>query len=353
VCKAKTNEFPRTVLSKRMRGRAWGKIVEEPNDKPRKMRLRSDSQISAVKCEEEKVNILKTNRIEEMGDVASPIIKNPRAQKYSLVIYVEKSSATPSLNPIVDLRRDQRLAKRFVRPPAAQSRDKPLRPLIDLEKRVTTPRCLRSSHVHDMRGASQTEEKKLDEGQMMRLRGVLNENDTILAEGAVVFNYTFPNPDGGSKKEAQIQLTKYDMKRLKRGTYINDAIIFFYLKVIQNEMMPADDRNRIHIFDTYFIVKFRDIAKKGEKMANSYREAYNEVKKWTKNVDILDKDFLIFPIHELEHWSLIIVCYPWKWYTGDEVFIIEDHHEEWKLPCIIAFDSLEPLESGYRDLIQT
>ena len=38
---------------------------------------------------------------------------------------------------------------------------------------------------------------------------------------------------------------------------------------------------------------------------------YNQrLKKWTKNVKIFDKDFLIFPIIKESHWFLTIVCYP-------------------------------------------
>ena len=34
------------------------------------------------------------------------------------------------------------------------------------------------------------------------------------------------------------------------------------------------------------------------------------VKRWTKNVDIFTKDFLIVPVHLTNHWILAIICYP-------------------------------------------
>jgi hypothetical protein len=34
------------------------------------------------------------------------------------------------------------------------------------------------------------------------------------------------------------------------------------------------------------------------------------VKRWTKNVDIFEKDFLIIPINEANHWSLVIIVRP-------------------------------------------
>jgi hypothetical protein len=41
-------------------------------------------------------------------------------------------------------------------------------------------------------------------------------------------------------------------------------------------------------------------------------QRHNRVKKWTKNIDLFEKDFIVMPIHqeELKHWFLAIVCYP-------------------------------------------
>lgn len=36
----------------------------------------------------------------------------------------------------------------------------------------------------------------------------------------------------------------------------------------------------------------------------------NKLKKWTKNIDVFAKDFLVFPIIKESHWFLAIVCYP-------------------------------------------
>lgn len=34
------------------------------------------------------------------------------------------------------------------------------------------------------------------------------------------------------------------------------------------------------------------------------------VSKWTKNVNLFDKDFVIIPINENCHWFLAIICFP-------------------------------------------
>lgn len=39
---------------------------------------------------------------------------------------------------------------------------------------------------------------------------------------------------------------------------------------------------------------------------------YENVCKWTKNVDIFDMDYILIPIHDTAHWSLAVVCHPGK-----------------------------------------
>lgn len=37
---------------------------------------------------------------------------------------------------------------------------------------------------------------------------------------------------------------------------------------------------------------------------------HSRVKSWTKKVDIFEKDYLVIPINERNHWFLAIVCFP-------------------------------------------
>ena len=53
------------------------------------------------------------------------------------------------------------------------------------------------------------------------------------------------------------------------------------------------------------------------------------VRRWTKNVDIFTKDYLVVPIHDELHWSLALVCFPGS--IGDP-----DHQ-----PAILHLDSLK------------
>eukprot|EP00003_Mantamonas_plastica_P032749 TRINITY_DN9059_c0_g1_i1.p2 TRINITY_DN9059_c0_g1~~TRINITY_DN9059_c0_g1_i1.p2 ORF type:complete len:215 (-),score=86.40 TRINITY_DN9059_c0_g1_i1:1246-1890(-) len=40
------------------------------------------------------------------------------------------------------------------------------------------------------------------------------------------------------------------------------------------------------------------------------KKNYDAVRKWTRKVDIFEKDFLFFPINIYAHWLLVIVCFP-------------------------------------------
>ena len=37
-------------------------------------------------------------------------------------------------------------------------------------------------------------------------------------------------------------------------------------------------------------------------------EAYARVRKWTAHVDLFSKDFIVLPVNQSLHWSLVIMC---------------------------------------------
>ena len=65
---------------------------------------------------------------------------------------------------------------------------------------------------------------------------------------------------------------------------------------------------------------------------------YRRVKKWTKEVNIFDKDFLIVPINKKYHWYLAIICYP----RLNKPVYRDDNTEENEGTQEILNDSLPP-----------
>ena len=37
---------------------------------------------------------------------------------------------------------------------------------------------------------------------------------------------------------------------------------------------------------------------------------HDRVKRWTRKVNIFEKDFIVIPINENYHWYLAIICFP-------------------------------------------
>ncbi len=92
------------------------------------------------------------------------------------------------------------------------------------------------------------------------------------------------------------------------------------------ERVPEELKSKIHVFNPFFWTKLnqkvttdsiRSLQRESPSKAVAAGEArmiirHRQVKQWSKNVDLFDMDFIIFPINESAHWMLIIVCFPGK-----------------------------------------
>ncbi|KAK5735386.1 hypothetical protein LTR17_008238 [Elasticomyces elasticus] len=91
-----------------------------------------------------------------------------------------------------------------------------------------------------------------------------------------------------------------DIDRLDEGQFLNDNLVTFGLRKIQEEMNP-DYRDRTHFFNTFFYTSLSN--RNGRKAFN-----YDSVKKWTKTVDIFSLPFVVVPINIDLHWFVAIIC---------------------------------------------
>lgn len=74
-------------------------------------------------------------------------------------------------------------------------------------------------------------------------------------------------------------------KSLEVGKYLDDVIIDFYLLYLFSEKLPPRDKQRVHVFSSFFVNKLRTGDLKG-------------ALRWTKKVNIFDKHFLIIPVNQ-------------------------------------------------------
>lgn len=87
-------------------------------------------------------------------------------------------------------------------------------------------------------------------------------------------------------------LTMDDLSTLYGQNWLNDQVMNMYGDLVMDSVPE-----KVHFFNSFFYDKLRT-------------NGYDGVKRWTKNVDIFQKDLLLIPIHLEVHWSLCSVDIP-------------------------------------------
>ncbi|XP_066329055.1 probable ubiquitin-like-specific protease 2A isoform X3 [Miscanthus floridulus] len=102
-----------------------------------------------------------------------------------------------------------------------------------------------------------------------------------------------------------VELTRSDIKCLDPGVYLSSPVINFYIQYIKrNRLCTEDFRDKFYIFNTYFYGKLEE--------ALYCPDEFSKLRRWWKGVNILNKAYIILPIHGTAHWSLVIICIPAK-----------------------------------------
>lgn len=116
------------------------------------------------------------------------------------------------------------------------------------------------------------------------------------------------------KRENHITITKSDMSRLYPNVCLNDKIVNFYLKFLEDYFIPSN--NKIYITNTYWYpLHFKKI------------NNLDQIKSTGNNkFTIFNYDILITPILENHHWTLVII------------------NNLAKMRNVLEYDNYEPLE---------
>uniref|UniRef100_A0A1I8HH75 ULP_PROTEASE domain-containing protein n=2 Tax=Macrostomum lignano TaxID=282301 RepID=A0A1I8HH75_9PLAT len=184
-----------------------------------------------------------------------------------------------------------------------------------------------------------------------------------------------------------ITVTDEDAACLRPGEYFNDVIVDFYLKYMQHCLLTPEQRSRTHVFNCFFYKRLTRRVEPGFMTGQPLAvRRHASVAKWTRRVDLFDKDFILVPINESCHWFLAVICFPELVGTVDystmlsprlgrrrnqnvddraaaqeaaaELVGTRAEDGTLRLPCILVFDSLSgtaartPNVTALRDYLQ-
>ncbi|EPS70957.1 hypothetical protein M569_03802, partial [Genlisea aurea] len=144
-----------------------------------------------------------------------------------------------------------------------------------------------------------------------------------------------------------VSINKRDVDLLLPDTFVNDTVIDFYIKYLKTKQ-NAEEKKKFHFFNSFF---FRKLADMDKDPSNAFdgRAAFLRVRKWTRKVNLLEKDFIFIPVNYNYHWSLIVICH------FGEVASSADFkcQKSARVPCILHMDSLRGTHAGLKDLLQS
>ncbi|XP_004509829.1 ubiquitin-like-specific protease 1D isoform X2 [Cicer arietinum] len=104
-----------------------------------------------------------------------------------------------------------------------------------------------------------------------------------------------------------VEICYNDMECLAPEGYLTSTIMNFYIRYLQQQVSPTI--SDYHFFNTYFYKKLKEAVSCKE----SNRETiFAKFRRWWKGVNIFQKAYVLIPIHQDLHWSLIIICIPDK-----------------------------------------
>ncbi|KAK7361892.1 hypothetical protein VNO77_03982 [Canavalia gladiata] len=107
-----------------------------------------------------------------------------------------------------------------------------------------------------------------------------------------------------------VEICYTDTKCLAPEGFLTSTIMNFYIRYLQQQASLTNrSLSDYHFFNTYFYKKLKEAVS----CKQSDREMiFAKFRRWWKGVNIFQKAYVLIPIHEDLHWSLIIICIPDK-----------------------------------------
>ncbi|KAG5236248.1 ubiquitin-specific protease 1D [Salix suchowensis] len=109
---------------------------------------------------------------------------------------------------------------------------------------------------------------------------------------------------------ASVEIAYKDMDCLAPEAFLTSPIMNFYTRYLRLQASPAKKATcDYHFFNTFFYKKLEQaISYKG----SDKESFFVKFRRWWKGVNIFEKAYILIPIHDDLHWSLVIICFPDK-----------------------------------------
>ncbi|CCI50525.1 unnamed protein product [Albugo candida] len=107
----------------------------------------------------------------------------------------------------------------------------------------------------------------------------------------------------------RVGISSRDLDRLEPGHYLNDNIIDFYLHYSWRHL-PVDLQDQVYIFSSHF---FSHLFGSNDPEVDSVdvTNRFDRISRWVaKDMNLFEKRFLLVPINDSFHWSIVIICNP-------------------------------------------
>ena len=127
-------------------------------------------------------------------------------------------------------------------------------------------------------------------------------NAVIANDQKLIFTYYFKQKRG---KQTSLDVKMRDLKTLNDGVFLNDGIVNFYLKIIEDQYFNGNSNNNILIMKSFF---YNLLSNQQTQFEIFYTFTYPESCSFSvMKINVFLFKTLIIPICENYHWSLIIV----------------------------------------------
>ena len=113
------------------------------------------------------------------------------------------------------------------------------------------------------------------------------ENNVSVVPSVKLFSWT--------SLHGKCEIFSTSVCRLEEGKKIDDNTVDFFILHSIDSLLEEDKRDNLHVFNSCFYAK---IAKNFNPKSTRH---------WTKKINIFEKDFVILPVCQNDHWILIIV----------------------------------------------